>query len=92
MQNSKNQIVKNPPTQPPAAAPASQPRWLDVWRINLRITAVTRGQVKDELAKWEPGIVPADQRQIAVLLEQTLALYGAPDNWDETAEFYLEAL
>lgn len=48
--------------------------------------------MKAELEKWEPATIPADPKQVAVLLEQTLAIYGAPDNWSETAEFYLEAL
>lgn len=25
------------------------------------------------------------------MLEDTLALYGVPDNWEQTAKFYLEA-
>lgn len=44
-----------------------------------------------ELARWEASCAPADPRSVAVLVEQTLELFGLPDNWDQVADFYLEA-
>jgi hypothetical protein len=40
----------------------------------------------------DASLVPCDPRKALVLLEQTLALYGVPDNWEDIAEFYIEAI
>lgn len=88
----QNLPAKPQPRQPPAVVPASPPRYLAGWQMSHRITGWTPEMVRADLAKWEPTIIPANEKQIAVLLEQTLALYGAPDNWNEVAEFYLEVL
>ena len=35
---------------------------------------------------------PADPREGAAVMEHTLELYGMPDNWRRTVEFYLEVI
>ncbi|MBP2301552.1 hypothetical protein [Azospirillum picis] len=46
--------------------------------------------VHQAVASVEAMLIPADPRAIAVELEKTLALFGAPDNWDDIADVYLE--
>ena len=41
---------------------------------------------------WNQTLVPCDRKAAMVMLDETLALYGAPDNWDSVAKFYLEAV
>lgn len=88
--NSESRPAKAPPTQPVAAVKASRPRWLDAWRAGEQVP-VSRATAKTQLIAAEQVYQPASPKHVAVLLEQTLALFGAPENWDEIAEFYLEA-
>ena len=44
------------------------------------------------LAEADSGLVPIDVKTLTVEIDRTLALWAVPDNWSETAPFYLEAL
>ena len=44
-----------------------------------------------DLEIWQRACEPADPKAVAVLLEQTLEIFGTPDNWERIAVFYLEA-
>lgn len=45
-----------------------------------------------ELADAQKAIIPASRKEIAVKVADTFALWTLPENWDQTAKFYLEAL
>lgn len=47
--------------------------------------------MKHAIQVVETALAPADPRVVAVEVERTLALFGAPENWDDIADFYLEA-
>jgi hypothetical protein len=44
------------------------------------------------IAAAKAAVRPASPAEAAVLLEGTLELFGKPNNWDQIADFYLEAL
>lgn len=90
MQMSKPENEKLPQRKPLAAALALPPLWLGGWKMEYPVP-VSRETLRKELEDWNNHCRPADPKAVAVLLERTLALYGAPENWDEIAEFYLEA-
>lgn len=70
--------------------PGSPPQWTTIYP-NLP-HSVTIEQVDTALAVFTLSCQPCDIKVAAVHLERTLELYGVPDNWDEVAGFYLEAI
>jgi hypothetical protein len=52
---------------------------------------VPKSQLEAIIRQAEASLAPADPKTIAALLDQTLELYGLPDNWDRVVGFYLEA-
>ena len=86
-------LARRPERSEIAAVPAFErlpPLWLESWNLADLIGQLTREQVQQELSHWEFACQPADPKTVAVLLEQTLELYGVPDNWDAIAIFHLE--
>ena len=67
------------------------PSWLKGWGPNLPVPA-SRLEIEAAIARAKRALTPASPEQAAVLLEETLELYGAPKNWDQIAQFYLEAV
>jgi hypothetical protein len=51
---------------------------------------VPKAELAGIISQAEAALRPADPRTIGALLEQTLELYGLPDNWDLVVGFYLE--
>lgn len=47
--------------------------------------------VKHAIMLVDAALVPANPCVVAVEVERTLALFGAPENWGDIADFYLEA-
>ncbi len=87
------EIKKALPSSVVADVPASPPQWIVGYQPDHhRPVPVPSSQVRRELADWDAACEPADVKAIAVLLEHTLKLFGLPENWDDIAEFYLEAL
>jgi hypothetical protein len=77
---------------PATSRPAwQQPLWLAEWTAELPVP-VPREQISQEIMAVESSLTPMDQKGLAMLLVQTLNLYGAPENWAAIADFYLEAL
>lgn len=48
--------------------------------------------LQNEIILATENLKPADPKIAAVKLAQTLELWGVPKNWDDIAEFYLEAI
>ncbi len=81
------------PSSDVAVVPASPPQWIVGYHPHHHPPVpVPSSQIRRELAVWDAACEPADLQAIAVLLEHTLKLFGLPENWDDIAEFYLEAL
>lgn len=68
-----------------------KPSWLSGWTLEFPVP-VPMTEVHRELREVESLLTPCDPKRTAVMLAQTLELYGLPDNWAKVAPFYLEAM
>lgn len=66
-------------------------RTVNEWRVSESLTLSIR-QCRAVLDKLDGGLVPVHPEKGMVMLEQTLALYGVPEEWDAIAEFYIEVI
>ena len=67
-------------------------RWLKTWVPANPVIPASENEILGTIAKLRAALVPADQRLVAIALDRTMALWHTPDQWERTAEFYLEAL
>lgn len=49
-------------------------------------------KLPEALRHARAAVEPIDQQGLVVLLEKTAKLWKIPDEWEETAEFYIEAM
>ena len=81
------------PSSDVAVVPASPPQWIVGYLSRHHPPVpVPSSQIRRELVDWDAACEPANLRTIAVLLEETLKLFGLPEDWDQIADFYLEVL
>jgi hypothetical protein len=73
-------------------APVSPPRWLEDWRPEEGPPNAPVATIESFICEVRMALQPATAKAAAVLIEQTLELFGKPDNWDRVADFYLEAV
>ena len=66
--------------------------WIESWQPQNENLPATIEEIELEYARLVILNEPCPLEQGIVVMEHTLELYGKPDNWDRTAEFYLEAI
>ncbi len=73
--------------------PQSPPLWINDWSLANHDPVPVSRETLDETECWLLVLMePADPREGAAVMEHTLELYGMPDNWNRTVEFYLEVI
>ena len=61
------------------------------WRAS-EAPVLSIDQCKASLVILDASTTPCDPKVAMILLEETLELFGAPENWHLVAKFYLEAI
>ncbi len=69
----------------------SVPHWINDWRPTDSIY-ITSSQIDTLLYEVKILNEPCQIEQGVTVMEQTLELYGMPNNWNRIVEFYLEAI
>ena len=81
---------KNVPIKLKSEGKVSPLQWVEEWKTGDPIPS------KDIMAKTSDDVhrllTPVDTKTGMVLLDQTMGLFGTPENWGDIAEFYLEAI
>ena len=81
---------KNVPTKLKSEDGASPLQWVEEWKTGDPVPSKEiMAKATDEVHRL---LTPVDAKTGMVLLDQTMGLFGTPDNWSEIAEFYLEAI
>lgn len=62
------------------------------WTPDLPVTREQAEAIPEAIAHAKAAVEPIDPRSLAVMLERTLDVWTLPPNWDDVAEFYVEAL
>jgi hypothetical protein len=84
---SHRQIAKHGTSSPAWRVPS----WLTGWSAEHQVP-VPLEQISQEEAETARSLTPCDPKRAALMLGQTVELYGVPNNWDRIATFYLEAV
>lgn len=67
-------------------------RLVTCWTPDQRIPAEAAAALPSAIAEAEALTKPIDRKTLAVLLNKTLKVWKLPDDWDDIAPFYREAL
>lgn len=71
--------------------PDEQPSWLKEWRPS-QAPSVNYDVIRQEIIAATAALEPAGVKIAAVMLERAVSHFGAPTNWADIAEDYLEEL